>query len=369
MQFIARMMIYIVIVCIILILFISFFLYFWKPFGRKPNQLEKEEYKKRTRQYYDNHFHNLDEFRIIRKNNYENHASSHKKPIPKSQLPVLKPSFIDHPQCQDFTMTWFGHTFLFIQIHGLNIFIDPFFSQRCSPVSFVGMKRFTDMPLDIDELPPIDIVIITHDHYDHLDYQTIKRINHKVKRFVVPLGVECHLEKWNIEKNKIHEMSWWEEINIHGLTIGCTPSHHFSRRSLNDQFSTLWASWILMDENYRLFISGDGGFASHFHRIQEKYEYFDVAFMECGQYDALWPDVHMLPEQSFQATQILNAKHVIPIHWGVFQLAHHPWDDSVVRMVKASQNHDIDIITPMLGETIFYDRIKNYTKRWYEDYE
>lgn len=157
-------------------------------------------------------------------------------------------------------MTWLGHSSLLIQMHGMNILIDPIFSQRSSPISFMGPKRFSEPPLTIEELPEIDIVIISHDHYDHLDMKSIKELDSKVDKYIVPLGVNKHLERWNIDKSKIKDMAWWEEIEINGLTIDCNPARHFSNRRGFNIDSTLYASWVLKDENYQIYESGDGGF-------------------------------------------------------------------------------------------------------------
>ena len=290
---------------------------------------------------------------------------SDKETIPESRLPLKVPDFTGDSTGKELFFTWFGHSSLFIQMDGKNILFDPVFSGRSSPVQFAGPKRFTPPPCSIADLPEIDILIISHDHYDHLDKIAIKKLDSKVKKYVVPLGVEKRLIKFGIAADKIINMAWWEEIREEELTIACTPARHFSGRTLTDRFETLWASWVVSDGKHKIFESGDSGWDDHFQRIGEKYGDFDLAFIEAGQYDIRWPSVHMKPEESFEAAKALGAEYVVPIHWGAFKLARHPWDDSVQRMVKAADGSGIKIITPYIGETVPFSRIKEFQTRWY----
>ncbi|MBQ3319632.1 MAG: MBL fold metallo-hydrolase [Spirochaetia bacterium] len=291
---------------------------------------------------------------------------SDKETVPGGPLPLKKPDFSGDSSSGELFFTWFGHSTLLIQMSGRNIMFDPVFSLRSSPVQFAGPKRFTPPPCTIADLPEIDIVIISHDHYDHLDKWAIKQIDSKVKKYVCPLGVEKRLIKFGVDANKITNMAWWEEIQLEGIDIACTPARHFSGRSLTDRFETLWAGWVLSDGRHKIFESGDSGWDTHFQRIGAKYGSFDLAFIEAGQYDIRWPSVHMKPEESFDAAKAVGAKHVVPIHWGTFRLARHPWDDSVQRMVKAAGGSGIKIITPYIGETVPFSNILNYQNRWYE---
>ena len=293
-------------------------------------------------------------------------ALSDKEVIPESQLPLITPDFTGDSTGGELFFSWFGHSSLFIQMDGKNILFDPVFSNRSSPVQFAGPKRFTPPPCSIKDLPEIDILIISHDHYDHLDKIAIKKLDSKVKKYVVPLGVEKRLIKFGIRPDKITNMAWWEEISEEGLTITCTPARHFSGRTLSDRFETLWASWVVSDGKYRIFESGDSGWDDHFQRIGAKYGSFDLAFIEAGQYDIRWPSVHMKPEESFDAAKALGAAYMVPIHWGAFKLARHPWDDSVQRIVKAADGSGIRIITPHIGETVPFSRILEFQNRWYE---
>ena len=279
------------------------------------------------------------------------------------------PYISERVSIDELNFTWLGHSSLLMQIHGMNILIDPVFSNRASPGSFIGPSRYSDLPITACDLPNIDIVVISHDHYDHLDYNTIKEIDSKVELYVVPLGVENHLERWGVDGKKIINMAWWEEININGLMIECTPARHYSSRNMIfDKFNTLWASWVFIDEYHKVYESGDSGFDTHFEDIHNKYGYFDLAFIEAGQYNNRWKDIHMTPEESVEAGKILGAKYIMPIHWGAYVLADHPWDDSASRFTIKAKEENIQYITPMVGETIRYTDNMN-TNNWWEEIE
>lgn len=330
-----------------------------------------EEYKSRAVNFDGKKFHNENDFKMMVKvpKNAENGVLSTKETKPKGKIPVASPDFAENSDGAFFT--WFGHSSLLMQINGKNILFDPVFSKRTSPVSFAGPKRFSDIPCMPEALPEIDILIVSHDHYDHLDKASIKKLDSKVKKYVVPLGVERRLVKFGVKKEKISDMAWWEEINLEGFTIACLPSRHFSGRKLIDNFTTLWASWAIISDNLKIFECADSGWDSHFERIHEKYGDFDLAFMECGQYDLRWPSVHMTPEQSVDAARTLGTKNAFPIHWGAFVLARHPWDDSVSRFVRKAETlgEDFKVITPLIGQTVSLSNITDFQNRWYENVE
>lgn len=248
---------------------------------------------------------------------------------------------------------WFGHSTFLLQIKGKNLLIDPMFGNVPAPNPLLGNKRFSNkLPIEIEKLPHIDAVLITHDHYDHLDYESIQKLKDKVNMFYTPLGVGIHLLKWGIEKERIIELDWWQEIKYDELTIRCTPAQHFSGRGLVDREKTLWCSWIIQSDDENLFFSGDSGYAPHFKEIGDKYGPFDFAFMECGQYNDLWPLVHMFPEETAQAGLDIKAKRMMPIHWGAFKLASHSWTDPVERLSKKAKELKIDLVIPKIGESI-----------------
>ena len=248
---------------------------------------------------------------------------------------------------------WFGHSTFLLQIKGKNLLIDPMFSNVPAPNPLLGNKRFSNkLPIEIEKLPSIDAVLITHDHYDHLDYESIQKLKDKVNMFYTPLGIGIHLLKWGVEKERIIELDWWQEIKFDELTIRCTPAQHFSGRGISDREKTLWCSWIIQSDDENLFFSGDSGYASHFKEIGDQYGPFDFAFMECGQYNNLWPLVHMLPEETAQAGLDIKAKKMMPIHWGAFKLASHSWTDPVERISKKAKELNVDLVIPKIGEII-----------------
>ncbi|NLR91437.1 MBL fold metallo-hydrolase [Flammeovirga agarivorans] len=265
-------------------------------------------------------------------------------------------------------ITWLGHSSFLIEIDGKKGLIDPVFGQYAAPHPWLGRARFNkEMPITIDDLSNIDFVIISHDHYDHLDYESIDELKEKVNHFYVPLGVGNHLRRWEISDDKISEMDWWQEAKYKDLKIVLTPSRHMSGRGLSDQSATLWGSWVIQSQNTNIYFSGDGGYGKHFKEIGEKYGPFDVGLMECGQYNELWRDVHMMPEESVTAAQDIQAKLIVPIHWGSFALATHSWTDPVERIVKAAKKENMPIATPKIGQSILIDgELKTDYTHWWE---
>ncbi|QZT35644.1 MBL fold metallo-hydrolase [Halosquirtibacter xylanolyticus] len=266
---------------------------------------------------------------------------------------------------------WLGHSTLLLHLDDKFILIDPIFSEVPSPYSWLGTKRFSEaLPINIENLPPIDYVVISHDHYDHLDYKSIKKLKDKVKHFYTPLGVGQHLLRWGVDDNKITEMDWWEEGSSEDMSFTCLPSQHFSGRKLSTSNTTLWASWRIKSPTQNIFFSGDGGYADHFKSIGKKYGPFDIAFVECGQYNKQWPQTHMFPEQSVQASLDVKAKRVIPIHWGAFRLSTHPWTDPVTRFSKEAKRRKLEYIIPHIGQPVSLDPTEPFEiEEWWKEVE
>lgn len=258
---------------------------------------------------------------------------------------------------------WFGHSSLLVRLSGKNILIDPVFSSKASPVPFT-VKRFQKPPLPLSGLPPIDVILISHDHYDHLDKKTIQFFKSESTRFVVPLGVGSHLKKWGISNEKITELDWWKKTVDKQIEFIAVPAKHFSGRGLFDRNKTLWASWIIRDENQNLYYSGDSGYGPHFKTIGETYGPFDLAFIECGQYNKNWPHVHMMPEESAKAYFDLQAKRLFPIHWGAFVLSMHTWHDPADRISIQAETRHINLVTPRLGEIFDLGRVRKTGAWW-----
>lgn len=271
---------------------------------------------------------------------------------PKEIVPI-QPLNWERINGEEDSFTWFGHSTFLLSIDGKKILLDPMFGPAASPVTMLGSKRFSkDILALIDEFPFIDAVLLTHDHYDHLDYPSILRLKDKVGHFIVPLGVGNHLVKWGIERRRITELNWWDEIHWEGITLASVPSQHFSGRGPLNRDSTLWTGWVLYGKNTRLYTSGDGGYGPHFKQIGEKYGPFDLTLMEGGQYASLWSPIHMVPEESIQAHLDVRGEKMMLIHWGAFTLAPHPWKDPVERALREAEKKGITLLTPPIGATV-----------------
>lgn len=278
---------------------------------------------------------------------------------PDWPIPVEKvdPGKLQTTQDTATVLTWFGHSAFLIEIDGKRLLLDPMLGERASPLSFLGPKRFTDeLPVVIEDLPQIDAVLISHDHYDHLDYGSIKKLAEKTGHFYVTLGVGAHLERWGVPTEKITELDWWDEANYKGLKFVATPARHFSGRGISDRMKTLWASWVIQGEQDRIFFSGDTGYFDGFKEIGNKYGPFDITLLECGQYNELWHNIHMMPEETVQAHLDLKGKLMMPIHWGAFALAMHSWTDPIERVSKAAKAKGINMTTPRIGQPIVLER-------------
>lgn len=283
-----------------------------------------------------------------------------------TELP-LKRVDLSHFNIKDgnqLNVTWLGHSSLMINIDGYKILTDPVFEKR---ISILGPTRFNgDVPLDSHQIPQVDAVIISHDHYDHLNKFSVQRLIDKSNKFIVPLAVGARLVDWGVTRDKIVELDWWQEYAFdQKLMVAATPAQHFSGRGITDRNKTLWASWVIKTPYHNLFFSGDSGYFSGFKQIGDKYGPFDMTFIECGAYGEGWPKVHMFPEQTVQAHRDLKGNILHPIHWGTFNLALHPWYEPMVRLTAAANLNNVNIATPVVGETTVYNtRIP--AARWWE---
>lgn len=289
-----------------------------------------------------------------------------------TRSPKLDLSTIPYQEFQSDTVPkviWFGHSTFLIQMSGKNILIDPMLSEVPSPYDFLGQPRYSkNLPTEIEELPQIDFVIISHDHYDHLDYKSIKKLKAKTKQFLVPFGVAAHLKRWKIDEALIQELNWWDEVNFEDFKFIFTPSRHFSGRRLFDRDATLWGAWIIQNGENNIFFSGDGGYGEHFKEIGEKFGPFDFAMIECGQYDERWNQIHMMPEESVQACIDLKSELAMPIHWGAFTLALHSWTDPVERFTKKATEENLKYITPVIGEKVRIG-LDYPSEKWWEKFK
>ena len=269
---------------------------------------------------------------------------------PSAPVPVLHPSF-NAPPASGLAVTWFGHSSIFVEIDGVKVLIDPLWSARASPIGWVGPSRWFSPPVDVAALP-VDVVIISHDHYDHLDYETILALKSTRARFVVPLGVGAHLEYWGVPSERIVELDWWESTRVTGLEITATPARHASGRISTKSNHTLWAGYALVGPQRRAWYSGDTGFHDALARIGERFGPFDLTLIDSGQYDANWPDAHLGPELAVEAHLLVRGRALLPVHWGALQLAPHAWTEPVERVLSAAACRDVEVLTPRPGERI-----------------
>ena len=263
-------------------------------------------------------------------------------------------------------VTWYGHSSVLVEIDGVTVLIDPLWSERPSPVSWAGPKRWYPAPLLLSELPRIDVVLISHDHYDHLDRPTIAVMANWDARFVVPLGVGAHLERWGIPPARVVELDWWQSARVGSLEIIATPARHASGRISPQSDGTLWAGYALLGAQHRVWYSGDTGFHSALEEIGRRFGPFDVTLIEAGQYDADWPDWHLGPEQAVEAHRLVRGKRMIPVHWGLLKLAHHSWTEPVERVLAAARCSDVDVLVPRPGESIEPTRSLSRVRWWPE---
>ena len=285
---------------------------------------------------------------------------------PDRPIPLEPQNFSLVQDTKQSRITWLGHSAFLLELEGKTLMLDPMLGKFSSPLPFFGPKRYSEtLPQILEELSAIDVVLISHDHYDHLDYETIMKIKEKVKWFLVPLGLRRHLERWGVSQERVKEFDWWQEVNIEGLTLTCTPARHFSGRGLTDRNSSLWCSWVISGNHGRIYFSGDSSYGPHFTEIGDKYGPFDLTLMECGQYDERWSDFHMLPEETLRAHLDVKGKIMIPIHWCAFVLAFHDWAEPVERATLAADKLDVKIATPRIGEKVIIGSPEYPNSKWW----
>jgi len=246
-------------------------------------------------------------------------------------------------------MTWLGHSTMLLEMDGLRVLTDPVFGERASPVSFAGAKRFHKVPATIDELPSLDAIVLSHDHYDHLCGASIRALATKDVPIVTPLGVGARLERLGFRDAMIHELDWWESVTVGGLSFTATPSQHFSGRSLTDRNRTLWSSWVIASEQHQVFFSGDTGLTPEFSQVHERFASFDAVMLEIGAWHPSWGDIHLGPENALRAFEMLGGGTLVPVHWGTFDLALHPWDEPAETLVTLADAQGQRVLTPRLG--------------------
>ncbi len=283
---------------------------------------------------------------------------------PVSKIPVVKTDLQNIDRDKDI-LVWFGHSSYFMQVDGKRILVDPVFSKAASPVSFVN-KAFDGTDIyKPEDMPDIDYLVISHDHWDHLDYNTVMKLKDRIAKVICGLGVAEHFERWGFDKSKIVELDWNEDSSLDtGFSVYCLPARHFSGRGLSPNQS-LWVSYLLRTPSMNIYIGGDSGYDTHFAKIGEQFADIDFAILENGQYDKDWKYIHMMPEEVVQAAKDLNAKNLLPVHSSKFALGNHAWDDPLKRVTAAAKGENVRLMTPMIGEVVNLKDSTQVFKEWW----
>lgn len=358
-------------ICALLLAGIFFFLRLPR-FGATPSgaRLARME---RSPHYHDGQFHNLHHtpaltegtsyYQVLKKFFFE----KKERRKPSRPLPSVKTDLLHLNPTEDL-LVWFGHSSYFLQLNGLRFLVDPVLSGAASPVSFTTRSFPGTDTYTVDDLPPIDYLLLSHDHYDHMDHDTVSALRSKTGRVITGLGVGAHLERWGYRQDQIVELDWNETLTLEkGLVLHTAPARHFSGRKFRRN-NTLWLSFVLVAPGRKLYLGADSGYDTHFRAIGEQFGPFDLAILENGQYDPSWRYIHMMPEEMIQAAQDLRARQVLPVHWGKFALGNHSWDEPITRALREAQQKNVNLLHPMIGEKLVLDGHTPPQKNWWKGY-
>lgn len=344
---------------------------FFKQFGGSVTEANKSQYSQ-SPNWKDGAFQNPEpvdlafDMRKLPQILYKQ-LTSQKGQYPPAPLPIIpldKVAFLAH--AEEVKMVWYGHSVVLMRMNGKTILIDPMLGSDSSPPAPTTIKRFSENTLDlIDTFPEIDLLLMSHDHYDHLDYASIQKLKSKTKHYYVGMGVKRHLVSWGVEADLIEEFDWWQKRTFEGVEISYTQTRHFSGRGLFDRFQSLWGGWVFDNQKEKIWFSGDGGYGKHFAEVAQRFGSFDFAFMENGQYNEDWHDVHLFPHEAVQVAAETNVKKAMPVHWAGFPLSYqHTWNEPADDFVEAAEKANLAYCLPRLGELF---TIKNENKvKWWE---
>lgn len=353
------------VVLLLLVLIVLAFLWFYPSVGRTPDKAALASYAEKTELFYDGIFHNENDYTVM------TGASQGKsdRQYPDAVIPVIESTAIKRGESGSLSVTWCGHSSILVQLGDRNIFLDPVLEERASPVGFAGPKRFSAVPISAENVPELDVVFISHDHYDHLDYQTIAAIDGRVGAYVVPLGIDAILSGWGVDESKIYSLAWWESVELDGVTYTLIPAQHNSGRNPLKSNVTLWGGIHMDDGSHSVYYTGDTGYYDIFSRVYDAFGAVDLMLADCGQYDPAWATTHMTPAQSVQAAKDAQAKWYIPIHWGAFVLSNHAWDEPPILAVEAAEKLEVNIATSKIGERVDFSQMDQYSEHWWEEIE
>lgn len=361
--------IFMILAIVVALIVAGVFVFMQTPkFGRKPQgeRLKKVElspnYKHGSFQNL-NHTPDLAEGVSMAKVLKEFFFNKSKRDKPKEVLPTQKTDLKNLDPSEN-VIVWFGHSSYFIQADGRTMLMDPVFSGAASPISFTTKAFKGSDVYTVDDFPEIDILFISHDHWDHLDYDTVLKLKGKVKKVITGLGTGEHFERWGFDLSIIEERDWNETIDLgDGFVVHTTPARHFSGRGLKRN-TAIWSSFVLKTPTLNLYLGGDSGYDTHYKAIGDKYGPFDLAILECGQYNEYWKYIHMMPEQVVKAAQELQAKKLMPVHWAKFSLGLHDWDEPILRVSAEAKKQNMTLITPMIGQKASLTKNEVFTEWW-----
>ncbi|MBQ3078194.1 MAG: MBL fold metallo-hydrolase [Clostridia bacterium] len=337
----------------------------WPDLGHRPRRAEKAAFARRVNNHREGRFQNQIPLPMDMAPRYTDphaHRTTGRPAVPVKPLPVQTPELGGTGD----SLTWLGHASLLLRLAGRTLLYDPVLCDRTAPVSFAGPRRYTALPLRAAQFPSIDLCLYSHDHYDHLDRATVRALDARVRRYLVPLGVGGHLRRWGVRADKITELGWWEQVRLGPLTLTCVPAQHFSGRGLFDRFETLWCGWHLATPDRSLLLGGDGGPGPHFAEIRRRLGPPDLACLDSAQYNIRWHGVHLFPEEAVEAACQLGAVTAMPIHWGAYCLSDHAWDDPPARFTRHAAECGLNTLTPRIGETVPLEALPPSVSWWAE---